>query len=208
MPDIYKLWILHNPSGISLFEQTFEELNGDADSCVVAGFLFAIANITKNITRQEIEFVQMHNVRFSYLVHPKYMMIVVSSKETKTSRIIQVMQEIQSKFEQKYLSLITPIFSGNVTEFKEFAHDVETIVNHDTKYFQFIDKRNEQLKEMFQTHANEWLTMKKSLEAKASTFGAWIIKEKGTNDQELVQHITESRKSQKKGKKFSKNSWV
>lgn len=212
MPEIFKFWILHNPSGISLFEQTFEELEGNADPCVVAGFLFAIANITKNITQQEIEFVQMNEVRFSYLVQPKYMMILVSAKETKIGRIIQIIQEIQTKFEQKYLSMITPLFSGNVTAFKDFAQEVEAVVKHDTKYFQFIYKRNEQLKEMFQTQANEWLTMKQSLETKASTFGTWIIKENNTRNDDLYTHVAESRNSMRNTRdmkpKKKKNSWV
>ena len=213
MPDIYKLWILHNPSGISLFEQTFEELDGETDSCVVAGFLFAIANITENITGEKIEFVQMNNLRFSYNLNPQYLLILVCTKESKQSRIIQIVQQIKHKFEKKYLSTITPVFSGNVSEFKEFAKEVESIVNHDTKYFQFIDRRNEQLKEMFQTQANEWLSMKKSLEKKASSFGAWIVKENPEIDQTLSAKITESREKSreldaKKKSDESKSSWI
>ncbi len=216
MRCINKLWILHNPSGLSLFEQTFEDLEGDADPCVVAGFLFAIAKITQNITQQDIEFIQMHELRFSFLVQQQYMIIIVSPNDTKTSHLTQIITQIQAKFEKKYLKSLTPVFSGNVSQFKTFASEIETIVQQNAKYFQFVDRRNENIKDIFQAKSNDWISLKNALEKKSSSMGSWIIKEENPISKELSSHITETREFEREKqiseettpKSKSKRFWV
>ena len=211
MPQkILKFWIIHRGSGLTLFTQTFEELPGKCDPYVIAGFLFAIANLSTDIAKQDIEFLQMNRLRFTYLMHDKYLMIIVSQKETKQSKILQLLAQIQVKFEKRYLKALESEFSGDVTDFKFFAQEIELILKAETKYIQYIDKRNEQLTDFFKARSPDWLVLKNSLEKSASLFGTWITKDMNPLNKKLKTQIIDSRKKPEPSENESekKGSWV
>ena len=208
MAKILKFWIIHRGSGLTLFTQTFEELPGKCDPYVIAGFLFAIANLSTDIAKQNIEFLQMNRLRFTYLLQDKYIMIVVSSKESKQSKIFQLLEQIQIQFEKRYLKDLESEFSGEITDFKFFAGEIELILKTETKYIQYIDRRNKQLKTHFQSKATDWLILKNSLEKKANLFGRWIIKEINPLNKKLKTQIIDSRKKSESSDPDKKGSWI
>jgi hypothetical protein len=199
MTHILKFYIVQKPSGICIFNQTFEELPGKCDPYVISGFLFAISNLSIEIAKQDIEFLQLNSLRFFYLIRAKYIMIMVSSKDSKQSKIYQLLEQIQVEFEKRYLKVLEAEFSGDITGFKSFAHEIELILETETKYIQYIDKRNEQLSDLFQSRPPDWLILKNSLEKTARSFGTWIVKEINPLNKKLKTSESESEK---------KGSWI
>jgi hypothetical protein len=132
---------------------------------------------------------------------------------------IQLIEQIQEKFENQYPSIQKEDFSGDVSDFNAFAKSVEKILNLEAKYYQFIEKRNKRIKEHFlDSDPMQWKSLKQSLAKQAQAFGSWIIKKDMNVDSKLLDKISESREAvtkedslldtKDKEKQSSGNKWV
>ena len=63
--DILKFYIIHIPSGLCIFQQTFKEFPVQVEPEIIAGYLFAITTLSMEIAKEPIHFMQLKNLRFS-----------------------------------------------------------------------------------------------------------------------------------------------
>jgi hypothetical protein len=202
---VLKLWVLHSPSGICLYEQSFSDLPVDKEPFVTSGFLFGISKLAKHISEENIENIQLKTMQFSYRILDKNLFVMLTKKEMKQSRIDKVLDEIQDRFLSDYRKVLGEDFTGDVSCFQSFATEVEKILNTNTKYIQFIDRRHKTLEEYLQSKPREWISLKNKMQEKAKIFGKWVTRKVNPVDQELTEKIQETRSQAKKKKKKDKN---
>ncbi len=193
MTDVVKFWIIHQESGMCIFEQTFQELPTDVESGIIAGYLFAILTISNEITNQQVNYLQLESLRFTFSISEKYIMVIVISSEVSHSRTMAQLKTLQFKFDEKYHRFFDKEFSGNVSTFYNFAEEVEKIFQSEAQYFQYRQDRQKQLKNYFQSTMNEWKDLQKIVTSKASGSGSWVKKHSMHIKEETRKMIIDSR---------------
>ena len=173
--DIYKFWIIHTPSGICIFDQTFKELPRQIDADLTAGYLFAITTLSQEIAQQDIQFLQLENIRFVYCISQHFMMVMLTHNDVPNHDAQLMLRDLKSKFTDKYESTILRSQIFEVTKFHDFAKIVEQVFNIESKNFHILEKRSENLDDFFQTATDEWMSIQKSISARAKKMGSWIL---------------------------------
>ena len=224
MLRICKFWIIHRSSGVGIFEQTFkdsdeeevDEITCDVDPLVIQGYLYAVSHLSTEITNQKIEFIQLERSRFYYHFSPNFIFIVIAKKGISTNRIKNFLEILQKRFEERYFPLVQHGFNGDITVFRSFAKEIEDEIQVQTQYFQFLEKRSDQLQDLFQSAKLEWTKMVGNIIDHSQSFGSWISKSSEIDhDPEVISSIVESRSIQNQDPdedsskpKKKKSSWV
>jgi len=218
MLRVSKFWIIHRQSGVGIFEQTFKNedaeetdvLTCDVDPLVIQGYLYAVSHLSTEITSQNIEFIQLQTLRFYYHFSPNFIFIIVVRKGTSTNQIKNFLETLQKRFEEKYFPQVEHGFNGDITVFRSFAKEIEEELQIETQYFQFLEKRSDQLQDLFKSAKLEWTKLVGNIIDHSQSLGAWIIKS-SDHEPEVVSSIVESRSIQKQDPsepKTNKSSWV
>ena len=211
--DIFKLMIIHRAASVCIFEQTFNELPGEVDEVVLSGYLVAILALSEEIAKQPIRYMQLNTLRISFNVFDKYVMVLITKNEIKYSETIQILQYLSEKFNEKYLVHFEQDFTGNITHFKNFALEVEGLIQIETRYFQYLQERSEKLNDYFESIDYKWTDLRDSFYKKVRIFGKWSVKHNMKFDKSLEKTILESRNQGKKienkeKKKEKGHGWV
>ncbi|QEE15940.1 hypothetical protein DSAG12_01767 [Promethearchaeum syntrophicum] len=211
--DIFKLMIIHRAASVCIFEQSFNELPGEVDEVVLSGYLVAILALSEEIAKQPINYMQLNTLRISFNVFDKYVMVLITKNEIKYNETLRILQNLSRKFNEKYLVHFEQEFSGNITQFKNFALEVEDLIQMETRYFQYMQERGEKLNNYFQSIDYSWKDLKNGLEKRARILGNWSIRHDLKMDKTLKTTILESRNRGKKmkhkeKKKDNSSGWV
>ncbi len=196
--DIFKLIIIHRKASIAIFEQTFNELPGGVDEMVLSGYLVAFLALSEEIAKQPIRYIQMNTLRIIFNIFDKYVMVFITKNEIKYSKTIQILQNLSEKFNEKYLIHFEQEFTGDITHFKNFALEVEGLIQMETRYFQYLQERSEKLNDYFQSIDYNWNDLRVRLEKKARVFGKWSVKHNMKIDKSFEETLLESRNHDRK----------
>ncbi len=214
MEDILKFWIIEKKSGICIFQQTFQELAGHVEDDIVPNYLFAVLCLSKEITEQNVSYLQLKDLRFTFNISEKYVMIIVISSEVPHNKTVQRLRVLQKRFEEKYEHVLKKGFSGDISDFNNFAEEVEKIFQSEAIHFQYINKRKEQLKEYFNSQSNKWKMLNQLILTDKENMGKWIGIHKMHIDTQIKKKVIEDHnKSILSNKKDTKNqvgkgSWI
>jgi hypothetical protein len=215
--DIFKLMIIHRAASVCIFEQTFNELPGEVDEVSLSGYLVAILALSEEIAKQPIHYMQLNTIRISFQknVSDNYIMVLITKNEIKYSKTLQILQNLSEKFNEKYLVHFEQEFTGNITHFKNFALEVEGLIQMETRYFQYLQQRSEKINEYFQSNDYNWKDLRDSLKNRARIFGKWSVKHNIKIDESLEKTLLESRNhgrkldiEDKKKEKEEGKGWV
>ncbi len=213
MKDVHKYLIIHRDSGLCIFEQTFQEFPNQFDSSILSGYLFAVLTISQELTDENIEYIRLKNLKISYNLSLKFIMILITSNDLNNNYVQEKLTNLQEIFNRKYSQLFQKEFSGDVAPFQSFAIDVEQNLQRETQYFHYVDKRSNQLEQHFDSSKLKWKDFHAILLDKAGVEGQWSKKVHCKLDKVTEIDIAHSRlnlkdqddKSQKTSKK---RNWV
>ena len=215
MKDVVKFWIIHKESGMCIFEQTFQELPTDIDSGIITGYLYAIMTISSEIANRQVSFLQLEDLRFTFSISDKYIMIIVILDEKSHDITMEQLSNLQIKFDEKYHMYFDKEFSGNVSTFYNFAEEVEKSFQSEAQYFQYLQNRHEQLKSYLQSSTDKWKDLHKIITSRSSKSGTWIKKHNMHLDEATKNNIIETRElKEKKSKEIptkseeTKGKWI
>lgn len=210
--DIIQFWIIHNPSGISVFNQTFVELPQEFNSDLTAGYLFAITTLSQEIVQENIRFLQLERLRFVYSITPQLILVLLTKNEISALQSVQMLTQLGQKFKEKYASLLERDQMFNTSKFRDFARDVEKILDRDTMYFHVLQKRAGDLEGFFQKATEEWHSIQNSIIDQVKKMGNWIKQEKCVISEDVEQSLMENRekaeKSSQDSNSRSRGGWV
>ena len=176
MEDVHKYLIIHRESGLCIFEQTFQEFPNVPDSSLLSGYLFAVLTISQELTEEDIEYIRLKNLRISYNLSKKFIMILITSIDLNYNYVQEKLTNLQEIFNRKYAQLFQKEFSGDVAPFQSFAIDVEQNLQRETQYFQYVEKRSNQLDQHFKSSKLKWKDFHAMLHDKAGITGQWAKK--------------------------------
>ncbi len=205
LPDIFKFWIIHTPSGICIFDQTFRDLPVNIDAGLTAGYLFAITTLFQEITQQDIHFLQLEELRFVYGISQHFMMVMLTHNNISTHDAQIMLRDLKTKFTQKYESTILKSQFNEVSQFHDFARVVEQAFNRESKYFHIFEKRSENLEDFFQDATDEWMSIQKSISRRARKMGSWILNDSPKLTTELQNELISTRERAHKHESQSKS---
>lgn len=201
--DIYQFWIIHNPSGICIFNQTFVELPKDFSSDLTAGYLFAITTLSQEIVQENIRFLQLERLRFVYGITSQLILVLLTKNEISTLDSMQMIAKLRQKFSEKYSNLLERNQLFNTSKFRDFALDVERILERDTMYFHILQKRSENLESFFQKATDEWQSIQNSIKSQVEKMGTWIKRDSFTISHDIQRSLVENREKSKKSENFN-----
>ncbi|MCF2140577.1 MAG: hypothetical protein K9W44_11035 [Candidatus Lokiarchaeota archaeon] len=202
--DIIKFWVIDNPSGICIFNQTFAELPNDINSDLTAGYLFAITTLSQEIVQENIRFLQLENLRFVYGITSRLVLILLTKNEISSFESSQMLNKLRLKFGEKYALLLEHNQFFDISKFRDFAMDVEQILNRETLYFNILAKRSENIEKFFKDATNEWQSIQNSIKNQVKKIGTWIIRDSLTISRNIQNSLIKNREKSKKSKESKK----
>lgn len=146
MNGLNKLWIIHREAGVCVFEQSFEELPKNINSDMIGGFLIAILSFSQEMADQEIEFLQLKNLRIIYHITPQYIIAVGCNQNANYKELEKLLAQVETRFELKYHNVIGKGYSGNTTVFNDFATEVEKIFDSKSTALKYFEERLDDIK--------------------------------------------------------------
>ncbi len=194
MKNVLKFWIIHHPSGLCLFQQTFEELPNEVDPEIVAGYLYAMTSLSTEIAKQNINFIQLDTIRLNYSLDKNYLMVAVCHNTFHREEAEELLVQLRRKFNNKYDKYFRGQFCFDISIFKNFAQVVEDSVKQETLYVQYFKKKNEQMADFIEESTKDWQKIRGTLADRAKLLGQWIASEKITIDRQVADQITRSRR--------------
>jgi hypothetical protein len=174
---IYHFWIIHKGSGLTMFSQEFEGLASSSDSDIVGGFLVAILGFAQEMAGQDIDFMQLKDMRISYSIQGDYVMVAITSNSADPDRIRAMLNLVQNKFIEKY-SVILAKELHDISKFYDFAKVTEKIFEAETKYLSIIKSRADSLDDYFKNASQEWRELHNKMVEHAYTLGKWSVANK------------------------------
>ena len=118
-------WIIQNLSGICMFEASFMEI--DMDSELISGFLMAIQNFGKQLTKTPLDHIAFKSLRLTLLVKEDIIVIIATVPNAEESEIYTLLNDLEDKFLGKYQQILKE-WDNDVSKFYSFKEDVETII--------------------------------------------------------------------------------
>ncbi|WP_457557518.1 hypothetical protein [Candidatus Harpocratesius sp.] len=211
--DIIKFWVIDNPSGICIFNQTFAKIPNDINSDLTAGYLFAITTLSQEIVQENIRFLQLENLRFVYGISSRLILILLTKNEISSFESSQLLDKLRSKFGEKYALLIEHNQLFDISKFRDFALDAERILNRETIYFNILDKRSENVEDFFKDATNEWQSIQNSIKNQVKRIGNWIKRDSLTISRNIQNSLIENREKSKESKKLehdnqTRGGWI
>ena len=205
MKNIYNLWLLDRNSGICLFEQNFHEWPGKDKSDLVAGFLYAILNISKELAEDIVSYIQLKDkYRISYRLSESLIFVVISLKVDQ-GWISAVLERIEHKFEEIFPDFCKKRFLGDINIFKSFAKETEKILEIETNYYSYFKARSEHLDEYLQKASQEWKSFQNVLSKHTKKMADWRIKKKVEIKEDVASDLVDMRERAKKNMENKKS---
>ena len=190
---IYSLFVLHKESGIAVFIQNFTPFPTNMDMDIIGGFLIAILNFAQEVAQQSIELIQLSQLKISYTITSKFVFILFSDFTLDQIWIKKKLNTIQETFYQKYEESINN-FYGNINLFKNFAPDVESILNKETQSISYMKSSEDVIQNLFQASQERWQNIQKLISEKANACEDVSVTECFSSVlQDVEQHLLKSK---------------
>jgi Na+/phosphate symporter len=173
MKGILKFWIFDRKSGFCLFEQTFEELPGNLQSDLIGGFMIAILSFAQEIAQQEIEYLQLKKLRISYHLSENCIICIATENETDMQETTLALDAVQKKFDEQYHQIFEEGHQHIVSNFNNFASDLEHIFDAETKHLVYIKKRSDRVNQFLQNGKQEMDDLQKMIYDRIKLYGEW-----------------------------------
>jgi hypothetical protein len=170
--EIIKLWIIDREAGISVFDQSFQELPSEMDSDLVGGFFIALMSFSQEIAKQSIEFLQLKQIRFYFYIMKYHLLILASSLELDQENAAMISAKIQKRFEEKYQNVIGDKFVGDVSVFNDFGDDVEEELGQECTCHSHFEEKPELLHKHYTNMKKEWRSLRTQIKDQLQQFNA------------------------------------
>lgn len=192
MDGLHKFLIMDKSAGICIYDQTFEELPCEIPTDLLGGFLIAILGFSEELIKnQTVEYIQMKQIRVQFHIEGRLVMAVIASNSTDPEYIQNTLKILQKKFSEKYAEQIKRDYFCDVTCFHNFASEVASTFQKETKYLGYVQKRSDQLRDYIQASKKDWDNLQQLFAERAKSFGSWVVKE--SLDQDDIINIQETR---------------
>jgi hypothetical protein len=210
---ILHFWLIHKSSGITIFSQQFQSFSNEVDSDLVGGFIVAILGFAKEIAQQNIDYMQMSDLRLQYCIQNDFIMAVLTSNQVEISRIQLLLEHVYKKFCDKYGNMTNLNMLCDVRPFQSFAKITEEIFETETKYLTIIRSRAGSVEEYFKQASKEWVQLNETILHKSSAINKWgdanFMKINKEIQRDLIQARQISARTIMEAKKVRKNcAWV
>jgi len=165
MHGLIKLWIIEKESGILIFEQVFEEIQ-IIDSDLISGFFVAMMSFAQETTNQEIEFIQLKQIRISFKLLYRFIFAIATEHDVEYEETEEFLKKIHERFESKYKNVLQQGFVGETSIFNNFAQDIEDVLGKKSKHFGFIQESAEVIKKYLDVAKGDWGNVKSAIKQK------------------------------------------
>lgn len=129
--QIHSFFILHN-SGIPIYHKNFSEVLGKTDFTLLSSFFGAIMAFSSTIVNQELNILEMGNLRFFFRHHKDFIFIVITSSDSSALLLNERMDRIISSCD---LNKIQSALDSNVfLEDEEAEKRIDEIFNFQDDY--------------------------------------------------------------------------
>lgn len=174
---ILSFWIIHKPSGITIFTQQFgKDTNQQLDPDLVGGFLIALMGFAEELAHQKIDLIQLTNVRLQYAIKQSFIMVVLTGNACDPNRIRLLLDHVETNFLKRYKTLFPEENNRIIYElsiFQEFAKETEEIFQAETQYLKIVQSRTLDLENFFQKSSKQWVELHQKIRDQVKSISDW-----------------------------------
>ncbi len=137
---------------------------------LVSGFFIAMISFGQELANQEIQFIQMSQIRIYFHVVDRFVLTMATTHEIRPEQATTMLKKVQVRFNEKYRNVLSKGFMGETSVFNNFASDVEEIVATKSQSLVFIEEQTELIKNYYDSAKKEWQSIKLQMEQRAKTY--------------------------------------
>jgi hypothetical protein len=187
-------WILHSSSGLTIFSQKFQNFEMKADAEIMGGFFSALLAFAGEIDGQQISFIQLTDFRIQYCIRPDVVMVALTTNSADPNRTNGLMNHVQDEFHVKYN---VKNFSGNISQFSDFAKVTERIFGAETQYLTIIRTRTGSIESYFGQFSKEWKEINDKISQHAYMLKQWGLSNIISINQTIQRDLLDARMKEK-----------
>lgn len=158
-----KLWILDRNAGLCIFEQAFEDLPKTMASDLVTGFFYAILTFSHEIASQDVEFIQMRDIRIMFHGDGRVLLALATKNEVDQGYASSFLHSLEHRFSEKYQVILEKGQLNNTSLFVDFAHDVETELGRKSTSVSFIQTQAVRFKQYYENAKKDFIKLKQNM---------------------------------------------
>jgi hypothetical protein len=173
---ILSFWIIHKPSGITIFTQQFQKDITQLDPDLIGGFLIALMGFAEELAHQRIDLIQLTDVRLQYAIKQSFIMVVLTGNACDPNRIRILLDHVEINFLKRYKSLFPgddSLVIYDLSIFQDFAKETEEIFQAETQYLTIMQSRSKNLEEFFQNSSRQWTELHQKLCEQIKSVSDW-----------------------------------
>ncbi|MEX2680319.1 MAG: hypothetical protein Q6373_001855 [Candidatus Sigynarchaeota archaeon] len=144
--DYLKLWLMDRNVGICIFEQSFEDTPNTMASDLVTGFFYAILTFSHEIASQDIEFIQMKDIRIVFHGEGRLLFAMATTNGADHVFTERLLRDLGHRFQDKYKVLLEKGHLNNTAVFKDFAQEVEAEIGRKSTAIAFVQNQVDRFK--------------------------------------------------------------
>lgn len=140
--ELISIWVLELNSGICIFQQNYtdgQEKGNLVEPDLISGFLMAMRNFGREITRGDIQNIEFNNLRIA-ITTGQYVILASAVKERASIKGIKaLMGQILFEFELRFHKYLAH-WNGNCDPFGEFSIFLDNFLNKTAKVHKEEDR--------------------------------------------------------------------
>jgi hypothetical protein len=174
---ILSFWIIHKPSGITIFTQQFQKDITQLDPDLIGGFLIALMGFAEELAHQRIDLIQLTDVRLQYAIKQSFIMVVLTGNACDPNRIRILLDHVEINFLKRYKSLFPgddSLVIYDLSIFQDFAKETEEIFQAETQYLTIMQSRSKNLEEFFQNSSKQWTELHQKFRDQVKSISDWM----------------------------------
>ncbi|MHA1734158.1 MAG: hypothetical protein ACTSU5_19645 [Promethearchaeota archaeon] len=124
------LWIIHQESGVCVFNEKFRDGAIDYDADMFSGFISAIITFSKEITagKFQVKNISLGPLKISYRQAPYILISLCVDETTSKEEVERVIGEIADRFLEKYGDRLEPgKFNFDTLQFQDFSYELRDL---------------------------------------------------------------------------------
>lgn len=161
--DYLKLWILDRHAGICVFEQTFEDMPKTMASDLVTGFFYAILTFSNEIAAQDIDHIQLKDIRIQFHGNDRLIFALATKKEADQETAYQFLHGLEHRFSDRYKIILDKGQLNNTALFLDFGHDVEVELGRESISISCLQTQADKFKQYYETAKKNFTQFKESM---------------------------------------------
>nr|MDO8083970.1 hypothetical protein [Candidatus Sigynarchaeum springense] len=161
--DYLKLWLMDRNAGICIFEQSFEDMPNTMASDLVTGFFYAILTFSHEIASQDIELIQMKDIRIVFHGEGRLLFAMATTNDADHAFTERLLRDLGHRFQDKYKDLLEKGCINNTAVFKDFAQDVEAEIGRKSTAVAFVQTQVDRFKMRYENVKTDLNQLRKNL---------------------------------------------